>query len=125
MKGTLFIIRGLPGSGKSTLGGILAPGHSFAADDYFMENGVYNFNPRALGEAHGQCLQNVIASMKKGASRICVCNTFTTYKEMAPYRKNAETYGYSVFVIHCQNDFGNVHNVPVEAIQRMDARWED
>jgi predicted kinase len=39
----LFLLRGLPGSGKSTLAKSLG-GIRIEADQYFMEDGVYNFD---------------------------------------------------------------------------------
>jgi ABC-type proline/glycine betaine transport system ATPase subunit len=54
----LFIIRGLPGSGKSTLGRSirgLSGGvpDCLSADDYFVgADGVYRFSPSGLPGAH-------------------------------------------------------------------------
>lgn len=123
---TLYIVRGLPGSGKSSLGELLAPSNSFAADDYFTEfYGTYEFNPRLIGAAHNACQKNVEVAMQWGDGTIAVCNTFTQKWEAAPYFALAEKYGYSVFVIHCQNNFGNVHGVPDEGIEKMRARWDE
>ena len=57
IKPTLYIIRGLPGSGKSTLGvKLCGEGNTFAADDYFEDDtGVYNFDPTRLKDAHAWC----------------------------------------------------------------------
>ncbi len=126
MKKTLFIIRGIPGSGKSALGELLAPGVSYAADDYFTESdGTYNFNPAKLPRAHDLCLVNIESAMEHNIERIAVCNTFTRKWEAASYFELAEEHDYSVFIIHCQNDFGSTHNVPEAAIKKMEARWEE
>ena len=52
----LILIRGLPGSGKSTLAlrlmssnGLTCAQH-FEADQYFMEDGEYNFTPIFIGQ---------------------------------------------------------------------------
>lgn len=52
---TLYLIRGIPGSGKSTFAQNL---YSFGmveavieADDYFYTDGVYQFDPSMLGSA--------------------------------------------------------------------------
>ena len=122
---TLAVCRGFPGSGKSTLAEILAPGFAFAADDYFTnEFGEYRFDPSKLGEAHAQCQSRVEDAMRDGVGVVAVANTFTQAWEAEPYYRLAEKYGYSVFVVHCQNDFGSVHGVPEAAIQRMRERWE-
>lgn len=122
---TLFIIRGLPGSAKTTLGKMLSE-QTFAADDFFEEeDGSYNFDPAKLGEAHGFCKIRVEQALAHKCPVVSVCNTFTQAWEAAPYFELAKKYGYRVSVIHCQNDFGNVHGVPVEAIERMKERWEE
>jgi hypothetical protein len=46
---------------------------------------------------------------------------------MEPYMdlvKREEFADWVVCVIECQNDFGSVHGVPTEAVERMRNRWE-
>ena len=62
--------------------------------------------------------------MYLGVQAVAVANTFTQAWEAERYYQIAEEYGYSVFVIECQNDFGNVHDVPQESIDAMKERWE-
>lgn len=121
---TLYIIRGLPGSGKSSLARSLCGQNFHEADQYFMDGGVYKFDPTKLKEAHTWCLDQVRKSLEFGLQRVGVSNTFTQAWEMAPYRALAQEFGYSVFVVACENNFGNVHGVPEEAIERMAKRWE-
>lgn len=122
---TLVLARGRPGSAKSTLARILAPDANFAADDYFEDDqGNYNFDASKLGEAHRQCQERAEEAMAAGVSVVAVHNTFSKAWEARPYFALAANYGYSVFVVECQNDFGNVHDVPEAAIQRMRERWE-
>lgn len=121
---TLYIIRGLPGSGKSTLGALLAPGARFEADDYFMLSGEYVFEPAELAEAHEYCRLSVKMAMSKGVKSIAVCNVFAKFDHMRPYMTMAARFDYSVHVIECQSNFGSVHEVPEHTIQRMRAEWE-
>ncbi len=108
---TLYLIRGIPGSGKSTLARQLAH-YVFEADDYFKE----------------ACQRKVWTVMDVDSagedSTIAVSNTFTRLWEMQPYKDLAKKYGYTVFTILCQNDFGNVHGVPAGVVQRMKERME-
>ena len=135
---TLYIIRGLPGSGKSTLGEQLADGymdyhpkfggmksHSYAADDWFYgEDGEYTFNPAELGEAHDECNSRVRGAMMGDVENICVCNTFTQAWEAAPYFKLAGDFRYTPVVLECQSEFGNIHGCPQSKIDEMVERWE-
>ena len=123
---TLYIVRGLPGSGKTSLAEIVAPGHVFSADDFFYDlgEGRYAFDPTRLKEAHESCQRRTREALTSGAERVAVANTFTQSWEAEVYFKMAHEHGYSSFVVECQSDFGNVHDVPPEAIERMASRWE-
>ena len=57
---------------------------------------------------------------------IVVSNTFTTEKEMKPYYKLAEQYGYRVHSLIVENRHGgiNEHNVPDETLEKMKKRFE-
>lgn len=122
----LFLFRGLPGSGKTTLAKMIldSANDMFAADDYFEKSGAYVFNPALLPEAHEECRNNVENAMLNKRKRIVVHNTFSMRWEAEPYFALAKKHGYNVFVLECQNDYGNVHNVPKESIQKMIERWE-
>ena len=122
----LYLIRGLPGSGKTTLGGVIARDsrRCFSADDYFTdEDGEYNFDPTKLKEAHADCQMRARRQM---ASRLdfAVANTFSQSWEAEPYFRMAEECGYDVCVVECQNDFGSIHGVPESSIEAMRERWE-
>ncbi|MFN8995024.1 MAG: hypothetical protein ACK5X3_15365, partial [Pseudomonadota bacterium] len=81
-----------------------------------------------VGKAHEACQRRVEAMMDIDGtgenSTIAVSNTFTRLWEMQPYKDLAKKYGYTVFTILCQNDFGNVHGVPAGVVQRMKERME-
>lgn len=120
----LYIVRGLPGSGKSTLAKLLVQPHLvFEADQYFMHNGKYVFNPAELGEAHAMCFANVEHALKGGMT-VAVSNTFTTKKELRPYFALAKKYNVPLQVITCQGGFKSVHDVPQASLDKMKARFE-
>lgn len=132
----LYIVRGLPGSGKSTFAKKLV-GADFLvceADKYFIdkETGEYKFDPSQLKAAHKACQDTVETYMKDSLvndqfyRQIAVSNTFTQEWEMKPYFELAEKYGYSVFCVVVENRHQgqNVHGVPSEKILQMKERFE-
>jgi predicted kinase len=121
----LIVVRGLPGSGKSTLAQRLSRsfGHvHLEADQFFIKNGHYHFDAGQLAAAHGWCQSETDRYMSQGMT-VVVSNTFTTLKELRPYFVIAERHGVVPQVIHCQNQYGNIHHVPHDTMERMRARW--
>ncbi len=136
MEKVLYIVRGVPGSGKSTFAKMLV-GEDFLvceADKYFIdkETGEYNFDFTKIKEAHKFCQDTVETYMKDSLANdqfyreIAVSNTFTQEWEMEPYMELANKYGYTVFTIIVENRHGGVnqHNVPDEVLTKMRERFE-
>ncbi len=131
--GDLILLRGIPGSGKTTLGKTILRCVStddpdvISADDYFMDsNGNYNFDSLKIKEAHNDCQQRCANKMKNEFSKIVVANTFTQEWEMEKYYEMAERYNYRVHSVIVENRHGsvNVHNVPDEKIKEMKKRFQ-
>lgn len=120
-KSELVIIRGLPGSGKSTMARVLAQvGYVHVeADMYFMKNGRYEYDRSQIQAAHAWCRQRVRAALDSGR-RVVVSNTFTRLEEMAPYLGMTS----NIRVIEAKGGWANEHGVPEETVKRMAARWE-
>jgi predicted kinase len=123
----LIIVRGLPGSGKSTFSKSLG-GEHIEADMFFVdkETGEYKFDATKLKYAHNWCGDVVETWMEDGLKKIVVSNTFTQEWEMEEYYKLAEKYGYMVFSIIFENRHGgiNEHNVPEEKLEQMKHRFQ-
>ena len=128
MYSTLYVVRGVPGSGKSTYAKKLlkeTPTLShYEADMYFYINGVYTFNPNKLHMAHQWCLNSTEKDLKEGKS-VIVSNTFTQLKELKPYINLSVKYEVNFFVLKAVGDYKSIHNVPEETLIKMRNRWED
>ena len=121
----LYIVRGVPGSGKSTyVKEHLSEIWHLETDKFFYKNGKYEFDISKIKEAHHFTQRLAEQIMETGADLV-VSNTFTQLWEMQPYLDMASKYGYSVSVIRLENRFKNLHNVPSEVISSMENRFED
>jgi len=121
----LILLRGLPGSGKSTFANLLGGIH-VEADQYFMQDGEYKFDASKLKQAHNWCKLRVEHSMEDGADKITVSNTFTQEWEMDAYFELAEKYGYqtSCLIVENRHDSKNIHGCPDDKIKQMRNRFE-
>lgn len=120
----LYLCRGEPGSGKSTIASVLAPDANFSADMFFEQSGKYLYDSSKIHLAHEWCQGKVEEAMICNKLIIAVANTFSRNWEMITYEQLAAQYGYSLFVLRCENDFGNIHNVPASVVDNIRARME-
>lgn len=122
----LYLIRGVPGAGKSTLANKLTA--SVAEADQFMvdASGEYKFDASKLPTCHAACRHLVETWMKLGEHPIiAVANTFIKRWEMEPYLRLSEENGYTVIEISLTGQrFVNVHGVPADIIERMRRNFE-
>jgi len=125
MEKKLIIVRGIPGSGKTTFAEILSRAIC-CADDYFMRKGKYVWKAEKVGTAHEWCQRKCRRFMKKQIDTIVVANTSTTEREMQPYFDLARQFGYSVFSVIVENRHGkvSVHNVPEVTLEKMRSRFD-
>ena len=148
MQKFIMLVRGLPGSGKTSLTEMISvPAILWravrpttppkpvlcAADDYFLdEAGNYVFDPKQLAEAHKACQAKAAVAVNLGES-VVVHNTFTERWEMEPYLQMGYEFDYKVIVVStfdggCDDAAlaeRNSHGVPVESIAAMRERWQE
>lgn len=150
---TLIIMRGIPGSGKSSIAASLTGGDCrhvtsnsgarylygregvvCSTDSYFYDewspDGNYVFDPSKLGKNHAANQQAVADAMNMGVPCIVVDNTHVQKWETDAYTGMAEANGYKIVVVEVPHvsvdlcDERNSHGVPREALERMDNKWE-
>ncbi len=126
----LIIIRGLPGSGKSTKAKQIVRTDKtnctkhFEADMFHVLDGEYHFNIDNAVTAHEWCLASTDHYLSKGYT-VVVSNTFTTLKEVRAYLDIASKSNVEAEVITMREDYGNIHNVPQDVLDNMRLRWEE
>ena len=131
-KKSLVLVRGVSGSGKSTFAGeFLNSSFLISTDDFFMNEGKYEFNPEHLVANHQRCIDSVESEMKfresvTESTTIVVHNTFTRKWEMEPYIDLARKYGYNLYTIVVENRHGSssLHDIPERAISDQKERFE-
>ena len=126
MNKELFLLRGLPGAGKSTLAKSLGGKHVEADMYHLDEKGNYNWKPERVKEAHSWCQNQVGNWMIEEEQRIVVSNTFTQEWEMQFYYDWAKEFDYKVFSLIVENRHAgtNEHTVPEEVLVKMKDRFE-
>jgi len=121
----LVICRGIPGSGKSTYAKKYFESYTHVEADMFWEkDDEYKFDITKLWLAHKWCLDKVEKCLANGEN-VVVANTFTTPKEMKPYLALKEKLNIRVTVIRMETQYGSIHNVPEETIEKMRKRFTD
>jgi energy-coupling factor transporter ATP-binding protein EcfA2 len=106
----LYLLRGLPGSGKSSLareiGGII-----LEADQYFIDSKTneYKFDVSKIKDAHADCQERCRKWMESGY-----------------YYDMGKEFGYTIFSLIVENRHGgkNIHGVPDDKLEIMKNRFE-
>ena len=111
---TVFLLRGVPGSGKSFLSkqilkdfGIVTDDkeilkqYILSTDDYFIDSaGKYNFDPSKIHENHQKNQQKAEQQMIRSVTPLLIDNTNIMEFEMKEYVELADKYGYQVKIIN-------------------------
>lgn len=133
----VIILRGLPGSGKSTFAKLLTKTSQSAiihsTDDYFFQNGTYKFDGTKIVEYHQNNYNAYCRSIENGIQLIVVDNTNfmrVHYQNYINFAKengyqvtecivgNLDRYSIETYAKRC------IHQVPIDNIRSMAKRFE-
>lgn len=130
----LILVRGLPGSGKTTFAMkkkylLRDAGENvvtIAADDFMVDSqGAYRYNPSRLRECHSACFRFTELMLVDGFT-VIVHNTFTRVQaEMQNYINLANRLEIPLEVIRMTTQYRSVHNVPADVMKTMKDRFQD
>lgn len=129
MKPTLYLIRGVPGAGKTTFANMLNSrllvDRVYEADQQFYDyDGIYKFDATKLSDAHEQCQRNTRKALSEGLN-VAVSNTSVSEWEVGIYEVIAAEYDANFVSIIVENRHGNssVHGVPDEKVEQMKRKF--
>lgn len=141
----MIIVRGLPGSGKSSLAYTLwcrfenaylnyrgKKAVILSTDEVVTASDVYLWSPRTIAASHKMNQEKCRTACERGLN-VIVDNTNITLKEMQPYIDIAEEFNYEFKIKEpdtwwrynieeCHRRNG--HDVPLEVVQNMSHRWQ-
>lgn len=125
---TLYLIRGVAGAGKSTFAQSLLDKfvvqRVYEADQYFVQNGEYQFDPTKLEDAHYQCQRNTWLALYEGMS-VAVSNTSCADWEVETYATIARETEANFVSIIVENRHGgkNIHGCPDAKVEQMKRKF--
>lgn len=121
----MFILRGAPGAGKTTMADRIRGCGScfiFETDNFFVDSinrHDYHFDSKLLGIAHSWNQGEVIRACRDCPEvPVIVANTFVHNWEIKPYLEIAKAFNRRVFVLTLRTEHDNVHNVPEKTVSQ-------
>jgi predicted ATPase len=121
----VFIVRGIPGSGKTTLAKSIAKKYNtieFEADHYLLnKDGKYEYDKSKLAHAHSKCILEGFKHLQKNHT-VVFANTFIHKAEIETYAKYMKEHRINAEVYIAQPNFAGktLHSVSHEVIEQME-----
>lgn len=128
MTQVLYVLQGVPGSGKSHLANLIATGIPdcviCSTDSFFTVDGVYLFDPGMLATWHKASQRRARIALSHGRT-VVVDNTNIRRWECKPYVTFAVERGIPIVFIRVNGPWQTTHGVPPERIEAMRLAMED
>lgn len=105
----LILIRGLPGTGKTTYAKRY-PALHLEADMYFQRDGVYEYNLSLIKKAHAWCQSSVSFALSHGLD-VVVANTFVKVWELRNYALLAKKHNAELEVVEMTERYDNIQPI--------------
>ena len=125
---TLWFVRGVSGSGKSTVANKLRQympdADGVEADDFRYIDGKYVYDEKGNYHAHQGCFYQAQHLVETGFHNVIVSNTSTRRRDVKKYRDLTVSCGYNFISIVVENyhETGNVHGVQEDVLCKMEAQ---
>ena len=121
----LHLVRGIPGSGKSTFAHRQWPAVLHLENDMFCEiDGKYQWSKERVKTAVSMCIDMAKMALDNNCD-VVVANTFTKKRYVAAYEKIARERGAKFEVYRCNGGFKNTHRLSPEMVESFKRAMED
>lgn len=122
-KPIMTLVRGLPGSGKSTWASKLGIFH-IEQDMFRVRGGQYMFNWKDGVMPH-HSLSGISGFLMTHGVDLVISECFVTLEEIQFFTCRADACKYDVRVVKMLGDYGSIHEISEQVIDIMKAQWED
>jgi predicted kinase len=117
-----YIVRGLPGSGKTTYGSELATdlGIKYFETDMFMTepDGTYIWTEERWLKAIQKVEDGIYTELSNGNSVVLI-GVLARWASIRDYVEAAQHEGFQVEIVHCTNEFESVHGIPAGKLAKL------